>query len=126
MKTAKLILLFVLIQFTACGQTTNNLSVDDFENAIAKTKDKIVLDVRTPDEFSKGHLKDAKQMDFYKEQFKDQLKTLDKNKSIFVYCAAGKRSSATADMLKELGFTKINNLTGGFNAWKAANKPVLK
>lgn len=122
--------LFLIIVFsvTGCqGQTgAQKLSPDSFEKKLTTEANKIILDVRTPDEYNKGHLADAVMIDFYKDDFKSQVMKLDKSKPVFVYCAAGGRSSSASKILTELGFKQVYDLQGGLNAWSAAKKPVEK
>lgn len=120
------VLIMMLVGFTSCAQSSNVLDANEFEKKMAATKEKTILDVRTPGEFSEGHLTNAKNIDYYNDDFKQQVSKLDKNKPVFVYCKAGGRSASAKEVLTELGFTKIFDLQGGMNAWKQANKPVTK
>jgi rhodanese-related sulfurtransferase len=43
-----------------------------------------------------------------------------------MYCASGNRSALSAVTLRQLGFTNVAHLDGGFRAWMAAGKPVAK
>ncbi len=102
------------------------LNADEFEKKLETIKDKIVLDVRTKEEFGQGHLASATMIDYYKDDFRQQLGKLDKTKPVFVYCAAGGRSHSSSEILKELGFKYVYDLQGGMRAWKGANKPIVK
>ncbi|MEZ4900830.1 MAG: rhodanese-like domain-containing protein [Spirosomataceae bacterium] len=51
-------------------------------------------------------------MNFMDADFKQQVEKLDKNKPVFVYCAAGGRSTKASQILKEAGFKTIYNLQG--------------
>jgi thioredoxin len=85
----------------------------------------IVLDVRTPGETARGHIKDASMVDYYDPQFKNKLNLMQKNKPIYVYCASGGRSSRAASVLTQLGFSQVYNLQGGIRAWSYAGYPVV-
>ncbi|HNS29689.1 MAG TPA: rhodanese-like domain-containing protein, partial [Tenuifilaceae bacterium] len=54
----------LLLASVACTQAQQDsiLPVADFEKQVAAAKEKVVLDVRTPDEYNRGHLPDAKLM----------------------------------------------------------------
>jgi len=108
------------------NSAVTKLNPDSFEQKMSTTANKILLDVRTNEEYAEGHLAASTQIDFYREDFKEQLALLDKTKPVFVYCRAGKRSGSTAEMLTGLGFTQVYDLEGGIEAWTAANKPVVK
>ncbi len=79
----------------------------------------LVLDVRTPDEIAAGKIKGALEMDYYSKDFKQRLQGLDKNKTIVVYCASGRRSADTVKQLHEAGFKNVYNLAGGYKGYKA-------
>jgi rhodanese-related sulfurtransferase len=85
-----------------------------------------ILDVRTPDEYSEGHLKEAKNADILSKDFATQLSALDKAKPILVHCQAGGRSTRALPALEKLGFTSVYHLDGGMNDWLKAGKPVVK
>ncbi|GJM30612.1 MAG: hypothetical protein DHS20C17_32470 [Cyclobacteriaceae bacterium] len=85
-----------------------------------------LIDVRTPEEVAEGTIDGAQNIDFRDPKFKQQIATLDKTKPIAVYCGAGGRSGKTSQLLEELGFQEIYDLTGGFTQWEAENFPVVK
>lgn len=70
----------------------------------------ILLDVRTPGEFERGHLEGAVNMDYSKVALEAEKTFTDKNKTIVVYCSAAKRSAQAVDALLKLGYTKVYNL----------------
>lgn len=110
----------------AQAQNANKLSVADFEKRMTTTAEKIVLDVRTASEFQGGHIDGAVQINFYKNDFRQQIEKLDKTKPVFVYCAAGGRSGSATSILAEAGFKQVFDLQGGMNAWRGAGKKVVK
>lgn len=83
-----------------------------------------VLDVRTPQEFDQGHLKNAENLDFY-QNFAAKIGGLDKQKQYLVYCAVGGRSAKAAEQMRAQGL-KVYDLKGGFQAWQAAGLPVSR
>ena len=76
-----------------------------------------IVDVRTPEEFGASHLKDAQNICVTEDDFKEKIKSLDKNKPVYVYCKKGGRSAKAAEILAEMGFTEIYDLQGGITAW---------
>jgi rhodanese-related sulfurtransferase len=86
----------------------------------------IVLDVRTPEEFAKGHIAGATLLDFKSPGFAAGLEKLDKKKTYLVHCAVGGRSAKACLQMHDLGFVRVFNLEGGLQAWQAAGKPVVK
>ena len=122
-----LILALSSVAFIAISQSSLQLlSPNDFEKKLTTLPDKQIVDVRTSEEFRQGHISGAIVIDYYKDDFKAQLSKLDKNKPVFVYCAGGGRSGASASLLSDLGFKQIYDLRGGFNAWSKASKPTVK
>ncbi len=102
-----------------------DLEVEKFAKKIETLQDIQILDVRTPEEWSKGTIKDAILINFYDENFQAQIAELDKKQPVFVYCASGGRSMKTLYKMKEMGFKEIYNLNGGISAWKQADKPLV-
>jgi rhodanese-related sulfurtransferase len=103
---------------TLTAQTINKkVSKAEFSELIKKSGAQLV-DVRTPREFSNGFIQGAKNIDYNGDSFEKQIKKLDKNKPVLVYCAAGGRSENAAELLNEWGFKEVYDLEGGYNGWK--------
>jgi rhodanese-related sulfurtransferase len=102
------------------------LDAQAFDEKIKQTNAYNLVDIRTPDEYSQGHLAKAVMIDFYSNDFKAQLAKLDKSKPLFYYCASGGRSGKTVPILQELGFIEVYELKVGSNGWRAANKSFVK
>ncbi len=88
--------------------------------------DFVIIDVRTPEEFADGHIENALNIDYYSEIFRDELNKLDKNKTYLVYCRSGGRSGNALNIMKELNFREVYNISGGIIDWKAAGLPTTK
>jgi rhodanese-related sulfurtransferase len=117
-------MILVLISSEVIAQDQRNLSVQEFREKLESTTQAVILDVRTREEVEKGIIKNAIHIDFFSKKFESEIKNLDKTKTYFVYCAGGGRSSETLEMMSDLGFTKVYQLTGGFTAWKRQDMPV--
>jgi len=110
--------------FNSCSnaQTKNtNLSATEFAEKIKALPTAPVIDVRSPEEFSKGHLQNAKNINWNGNDFQKQVSTLDKSKPIFIYCLSGGRSSSAASQMRSEGFKEVYELNGGLMKWRAAN-----
>lgn len=92
----------------------------------AKDANITVVDVRTSEEFSEGHIAGAKNIDFRAADFADKLAALDKSKPVLVHCGAGGRSTSSLETFKKLGFKTVIHLDGGFTSWVKAGQPVEK
>jgi rhodanese-related sulfurtransferase/thioredoxin-related protein len=102
-----------------------NLSVDEFAR-MAADKQNVILDVRTPGEFSASHIPGAVNLDYNAPDFQAKAAALDKSKTYLVHCAVGGRSVRACEKLNHLDFPNLYNLPGGFKAWAKAGKPVEK
>ncbi len=105
------------------------ITIPDAFNLIQNNKnnpDFIILDVRTAEEFGSGHLANAVNLDYYSPDFKSNLGKLDRNKEYLVYCRTGARSTAATQIMADLGFTKVHNLSGGIVQWTNARYPLNK
>lgn len=122
MKNTGLLLLFMMLASPiafAQNKVAKDVSVKEFSKLISAGKGTI-LDVRTPGEIAKGSIKGSVNLDFFDDNFATKLDQLDKAKPVYVYCAAGGRSSDAMDMMKQKGFVEVYNLEGGYNAWVKA------
>ncbi|MDY6932414.1 MAG: rhodanese-like domain-containing protein [Halobacteriota archaeon] len=88
--------------------------------------DFMILDVRTSEEFSGGHIEGAINIDFYSENFEDEIGKLDRNITYLIYCRTARRSSLVLDIMEDLGFTDVYNLKGGIVRWEEEGFPVVR
>jgi rhodanese-related sulfurtransferase len=86
----------------------------------------IVLDVRTPDEFSEGHIAGAINVDYNSGGFRTELAGLDKKKTYIVYCRTGRRSTDAVRIMKEMGFTDLLRINGDVIRWKSEKLPLVR
>ena len=84
----------------------------------------MILDVRTPEEFSQGHIEGAVLLNYYSPDFRDRFAALDRGATLFVYCRSGTRPSHVLALADSLGFQRIFELRGGILAWKGAGMPL--
>ncbi len=101
-----------------------NLNTAAFESRMKSEPAKIVLDVRTDEEFKSGHLQGAVNMNVNDPAFAERIKQLDTTQPVFVYCLAGGRSAKAAEILKDMGFPAVYNMEGGMSRWTYENRAV--
>jgi len=77
-----------------------------------------IVDVRNPDEWSKGHLPGAIHIPL--AALPDKLDELDRSTPFVLHCKGGGRSAIAASFLQSRGIANVSNLTGGYEAWVAA------
>lgn len=93
---------------------------------LAESKEVQVVDVRRADEFKAGHLKGAVRVTWSEKGLDAKgLKKLSKENPVLVYCRSGRRSTAAAKALAEMGFKELRNLDGGITAWQKAGAKVV-
>jgi rhodanese-related sulfurtransferase len=85
-----------------------------------------IVDVRTAEEFAKGHLRDAKNIPL--ADLSARIGELDKSKtrSVVVVCQSGARADKAVRQLAAAGYEDVVSLDGGLTAWQAAGLPVAK
>lgn len=94
-----------------------NLESEDFEKMLKETKDSVILDVRTDQEYAEVRLKKSKLIDIYKPNFLQLIDQLDRNKHYFVYCRSGSRSKTACVQMSKMEFKNLYNLADGIIDW---------
>jgi hypothetical protein len=85
----------------------------EFVEKYNNTQNAILLDVRTPSEFSSGHIDKSINIDFENSSFESEIKKLDPEKIYFMYCRSGNRSAQAISIMKSNGIKNIYELHGG-------------
>ena len=93
--------------FDLFKQPDVNRGVKEFQ----RTSGAVLLDVRTPEEYRSGHIPGSKNIPL---QTIDRVGSVAENKdtALYVYCQSGARSRQAAGMLKQMGYTNVNNIGG--------------
>jgi len=118
--------LFMAVSSCSTGQSNKAeflLGPQAFQEKLSNSIEGILLDVRTPSEFSQGALAKARNIDWNGADFEARVSNLDKNKPIFVYCLSGGRSASAAKELRKKGFTTVYELEGGILKWRSLGLP---
>ncbi len=92
---------------------------------IAEESAEVILDIRTPQEFSEGIIDGAVNIDFYEPTFAAELDALDKDAHYVVYCRSGNRSGQAMSTFEDLGFTNITEIDGGIVNWYNTGHDVV-
>ena len=89
----------------------NDIDIEELKKLVSNGA--ILVDVRSPQEYREGHLKDAISIPEYelKSRYKNELQ--DKNKKIVIYCSSGSRSKRAKKRLEKLGYNNVYNLYNG-------------
>ncbi len=113
-------LLLIIIIFISCENNKGEFKLLEYQSYKSHIENNSVqlFDVRTPEEYNLGHINGAVNIDFKNEEiFNRSFEKLDKSKPVYLYCRSGNRSKKSADILIELGFSKVYDLKGGFIEW---------
>ena len=103
--------------------TIETISAEEAGNLIDDNRDNPdfhMIDVRTPREYSLGHISGSVNIDFTDPSFEDRIGELDRSGIYLIYCASGNRSSQALAVMEKLDFVTVYNLDGGIAAWTRA------
>ncbi|MFK7793987.1 MAG: rhodanese-like domain-containing protein [Gammaproteobacteria bacterium] len=122
----------IILLLTACNsdpeETLNSgITVQTANEMITKNKNVVILDVRTPKEFARGHISGAVNISIHDPAFPQKASKLDNDKTYIVHCAVnprGGRGDKSIDIMTKLGFSNLLSMDGGINAWKRAGLPL--
>lgn len=93
---------------------------------LIKNEQPIILDVRTPHEYKRGHLHDSVLIPVQELQGRYKELGTHKDREILIYCATGNRSTVASKILIDNGFKHIVNMRGGIYDWSQKNYPVTR
>lgn len=113
MKNRISVTLLILMSSLAFSQSALKVNSIEFKASYFKYRG-ILLDVRTPLEFAEGHIENSKNIDLSAGNFESEIDKLDKEQTVFVYCAIGVRSTKAANILRKKGFKHVFDLDGGY------------
>lgn len=85
-----------------------------------------LVDVREGDEWRRGHLPNAIHVPRGFLEMQAESKVPDKDAPIIVYCAGGNRSALATETLKQIGYSNVRHMSGGFTAWRDAGLSVVQ
>ena len=100
-------------------EAVGQMTVQEIKQAGKKLQ---LLDVRSRDEWNKGHIPNASHV--FLGELRENLGELDQSKPTAVYCDSGYRASIATSILKQAGFGSVYNVPGSWQAWKKAGFPV--
>ena len=116
-----------LIWMTAFSFLFAYKNVDAKEFAkLLKQKDVFLLDVRTPQEFTQGHIPGANLIPVQVFQYLKLGGRGIKDKKVLVYCRSGNRSVTASKWLESWGIKEVYNLKKGILEWKALALPLAR
>ncbi len=135
-ETCAIVLIAILLMSLALKSANASDITGTFKNGVyhvnaveahsllSNSKTVQVLDVRTPREFQQGHIEGAINVDYYADDFAEQLTALDPNIEYLIHCRSGVRSGKSLAILKSVGIKKLIHLDGGIKAWLSSGFPL--
>ncbi|MBK9271407.1 MAG: rhodanese-like domain-containing protein [Saprospiraceae bacterium] len=104
----------LVLSFTSFGFIQSSFAQSKTVNVkeLMDKKPGILIDVRSIEEWNAGHHQLAKHYDWSNGDFEKASVNFDKNKTYYLYCAAGRRAGDAAEFLKKKGFKNAVNLGG--------------
>ena len=120
MKIKYLLTCLALMIMISCQAQSEfkSVDIDEFKTEISKSGVQLV-DVRTAQEYSEGHIPGAMNIDVNATDFEEKIKALDKKENVAIYCRSGRRSKMAANKMTAAGF-KVIELNTGFLSWDGA------
>jgi len=86
----------------------------------------VVIDVRGAEDFRKGHIVNARNVEIGQISADNATLKKQKSKVLITVCDNGIVSNRAAALLRKAGFEKVFSLKGGLNAWRTENLPLVK
>ena len=111
------------------GQVAKRISLKEAYQLVQRRKDDqtfVILDVRTPEEYGRGHIPRAVNMNYYASVFKTELDKLDKSHTYLIHCAVGGRSAKVLQLMTQMRFQEVYEVKAGFRGWHAAGYPTTQ
>lgn len=93
------------------------VDAEELLKMLATDAEVVLLDVREPDEYAAGHIPGSILIPLGDLDHSERLKEIDPSQKIVVICRSGNRSEFGQQMLMDMGFTDVYNLTGGIQRW---------
>ena len=116
----------LLLFSSFCHAQVAQIEPQQLVKQIENEKLLIIIDVRTEDEYTLGHIKGAINIPYNQLiTYQDKI-TAYKDQQVILYCRSGRRADIAATTLQELGFTKLIDLKGHMILWEKLRYPLVK
>lgn len=102
--------------FVAENIIENKVSTVSYREIINRNKDTLIIDVRTEEEYKLGNIEGS--INIPLDELRERINQIPKDQTIIVYCGTGLRSYIACRILKQNGFDKIYNLSGGYKTYE--------
>lgn len=109
----------------AAKAQSREVALSEVDSALAAAD--VVIDVREPEEYAAGHIQGAVNMPRGLLEFKLSGPSLERRDlNVVLYCKTSGRAALSACSMQAMGYLNVQSIAGGYDAWVAAGKPVVK
>lgn len=102
------------------------LEIADLKTKMESKEDFVLIDCREAEELQEGHIAESVFIPRGVLEMTAERHFSNRDKSIVIYCAGGGRSALAAQSLKNMGYTSVASMEGGFGAWRQAGYSIEK
>lgn len=106
--------------------SVETIEIQDLKQLLEDDNSTILIDVREPHEWQAGHIAAAKHLPMAQVASSISETVSDKEQTVYLQCKSGGRSMQVANLLVEMGYSKVVNVEGGIIGWMMAGYPVEK
>ena len=110
--------------FVADNLINNRLKIIYWHEVAGVTPDDLLIDVRTPSEYSKGTIPGAVSLPV--DELRSRIGELPKDKNIYIFCQIGLRGYLAQRILVQNGYQNVRNVSGGYTTWKVCIDEMSK
>jgi rhodanese-related sulfurtransferase len=86
----------------------------------------IIIDVRSPAEYTEEHIEHAFNIDYNSGNFEDDISKFDRAKIYLIYCRTGNRSRGALNIMEKLEFNEVYHLYEGITIWIKEGYPTVR
>ncbi len=116
------VLTAMVLAVSAAADVAPSLSATDLHGQVQQGTGPLVLDVRTREEYTAGHLPGA--VNIPHTELAGRLGEIESDRGVVLYCMVGPRARLGEEILRRAGVSKVFHLEGGLAAWRDADLPV--
>jgi len=102
-----------------------DITAQEIKKAIDNHEKFVLLDVRTPVEFSRGKIQNA--INIPVDEIQNLVTTMlpDKDTTVYVYCLSASRSFVAVEIMESMGYKHVYNMEHGLMAWRIYKYPLV-
>lgn len=99
--------------------SAHKVPLSTFRALLDSLPDAQLVDVRTPREYANGHIPGSINLDIRAEDFEERIRAkVGIDRPVLLYCQMGIRSGRAANLMRDMGYSELYDLEGGFAIWK--------